>query len=111
MLSPATKETCHDAECPVLVHSIASTVLEAPPSCIACTPIAPHLFVVGTYSLDVGDGTNADSTSAIENGETNAAVQTRIGSLILFQLIDNIPYANLFQCCWKSSRDCLKTCY
>ena len=66
------------------VTSIITTILDAPPSCIEFSPLAPDLLVVGTYELD---------TTLLEPIlEDDTQVQQRSGSLVLFQLKDDRLY-------------------
>ena len=64
------------------LHSLTSTVLEQPPSCVECSRIEPGYFVVGTYSLELEDG--------IEDADENTKLgseQSRSGSLLLYRLL------------------------
>ena len=57
------------------IHSLLTTILDLPPSCIEFCPYKPAYFVVGTYSLEKDDQ---------EPSETS--IQIRKGSLLLFSL-------------------------
>lgn len=84
-----------------VISSITYTILESPPSCIEFSPLAPDLFVVGTYSLDPDASSDATTISAAEEEAFIPAVQSRSGSVILFRLDKNKLYANLILHNWR----------
>lgn len=74
------------------IEAIFSTVLDLPPSCVEFSPLSPELFVVGTYNLEseVAAQATDENGDREENDETphSKTVQSRNGSLILFQISD-----------------------
>ena len=94
----------------ILIHSITSTVLEAPPSCIEFSTLAPDLFVIGTYSLDADEVADKGTTSGIKDEEASHLIQSRRGSLMLFQFKDDTLYANPFHCRRNAGGDYFQIC-
>lgn len=60
---------------PVQCNSLASVILDAPPSCIEFSKLRDGIFVVGTYSLN--------------EAEEAGGVQSRTGSLVLMRWHDS----------------------
>lgn len=60
------------------IKSIASLIIDSPPSCLEFSTLEPNVFVVGTYSLEVER--NLHAAPSVE--------QVRKGSLMVFQVKD-----------------------
>lgn len=60
---------------PVQCKSLASVILDAPPSCIEFSKLRDGIFVIGTYSLN--------------DAEDTGGAQSRNGSLVLMRWHDS----------------------
>ena len=73
-----------------VINSLSTYVLEKPPSCIEFLPLDHDFCVIGTYCLDTGDG---QEECPRETDQATNVIQSRNGSLILFNLNETKPYA------------------
>ena len=75
-----------DAEDLPSITSIASTVLAAPPSCVAFVPHHENIVIVGTYSLHEAssESESNERTEGISVANKNES-QSRSGSLIILE--------------------------
>ncbi|KAI9796444.1 MAG: hypothetical protein M1825_000623 [Sarcosagium campestre] len=70
---------------PEMIKSLATLILDLPPSCIEFSPLHPDYLVVGTYYLDQHDTQNiADNSKGSQK-----TLQQRSGSLILCRIRDD----------------------
>lgn len=94
---------------PEPVSSIQSMQLDLPPSCIEFCPCSPSYFLIGTYNLEGYEGPAAateakesekqeaeqhdddddDDIKTAATGGEKKAPQSRDGSILTFQLVDN----------------------
>lgn len=68
------------------IHSLSTTILETPPSCLEFSPVTPEYFVVGTYHLERNESGAAEKDSETDDESPIAAKQNRSGSLEVFRL-------------------------
>lgn len=68
------------------IHSVSTTILETPPSCLEFSPVTPEYLVVGTYYLERNESRAAGKDSESEDEIAIAAKQNRSGSLVVFRL-------------------------
>lgn len=68
------------------IHSITTTILDTPPSCLEFSPVAPEFLVVGTYYLERNESGAAGDHSENEAERSVASKQDRSGSLLIFRL-------------------------
>ncbi len=78
-----SKNMHHETEAIEPVDSIASLILELPPSCLEFWPLARDVLVVGTYSLDDPGKVKETIDGTISVEEQG---QKRSGSLILLKV-------------------------
>ena len=67
-------------------HSVATTILDTPPSCLEFSPVTPEYFVVGTYHLERNESGAVESRPESEDERSVVAKQHRSGSLLIFRL-------------------------
>lgn len=82
-------ENPQDLQSAPVISSVTHTILDSPPSCIEFSPLAPDLFVVGTYSLDTDVPSDKSIGPPIEGEGVNLTVQSRSGSIILLRMEAN----------------------
>ncbi|MCJ1307783.1 hypothetical protein MMC25_001431 [Agyrium rufum] len=84
---PADLISVEDISAATRLASTTSLILDQPPSCIEFAPLHPNTFVVGTYSLAESIDESTRSPKSEEEADSSI-VQSRSGSLILFQIVN-----------------------
>lgn len=68
------------------IHSVTTTILDTPPSCLEFSPGTPEYFVVGTYYLERKESGTTEDQPESGDERSVAAKQHRSGSLLIFRL-------------------------